>query len=205
MPFSAALISVNASARAFTSVAITWSACRAASSACAPFPVPMSSARLDPAARRQRRKPVCGRREARDPAFGVVLAAREAVEREQQALGGDDARARHDACAVLDGEPDPEHRVDAVGAERIARVRHAHSSLEEKEPQHRCDGRVRQPALEDRRLRAVDRRAFVAEQLLDRLGAIPGGAQRRAKHRCGVEVGIRLPHARTAYGSRTTP
>ena len=45
IPFSAAFSAVNATARGFRSVAITWSLCRAASSACAPLPVPMSSAR----------------------------------------------------------------------------------------------------------------------------------------------------------------
>ena len=45
MPLSAALRTVNATARGFRSVAITCSLCRAASSACAPLPVPMSSAR----------------------------------------------------------------------------------------------------------------------------------------------------------------
>ena len=43
--FNAALISVNASARGLTSVAITWSLCCAASSAWMPFPVPTSRAR----------------------------------------------------------------------------------------------------------------------------------------------------------------
>ena len=185
--FSAALMSVKASARGFTSVAITLSAWAAARRACTPLPVPMSSARSTRRRGVSRREPVRRRREARDPAGRIVHPVRERVEREVDALGGNDARARDQEPVVLgrEAERNQLRRGSEIGAR--------HRPVQEQEADRVAELVVRQAPREDDRVAELGRDAVVAEQPLDRLAAVADVTQRVADGERRVVVELWVP------------
>ena len=192
MPFNAALISVNASARGLTSVATTCSQCAAASSAWMPLPVPTSTAR--PAGRRG---VTAASHDAvgvygRDEAHGVVGAAREPVERHQQLLGRHDPRSRPKQRAVDRCEPERAQCIDAVAGQRRRRRAELDRQLQEAEPDARRNARIVEPALVHDHVGGVGARPVLAEQLDDgrprrtpRLATHGRGSRRRRDRRSG--------------------
>ena len=148
---------------------------------------------LDATARRQRREPVRRRGEARDPARRIVLAAREAVEGQVDALCGHEPCARHETLAVGDDEAEGRERCDAIASDRRRGVRRGHGPLQQEQADRRRDRRGRETPLEHDGVGEVGGGAVFSQQLLDRLRGVRDGAQRVAESRGSVEVGERVP------------
>ena len=183
MSFSAALIWVNASARGLTSVATTSSACPAASSACTPFPVPMSSARET--CRR-------GVSDASQYAVGVKLATQpggsfspcENVSKARYTPSVGTMRARGTSSGPSSvARPSP-HELRAR-SERRARDR----PCEQQQPDRVPELVVLEPARISEGVVGLGCDAVFPEPVLDCLLVVPELAQRLADGAGGVAVG----------------
>ena len=127
--------------------------------------------------RGDRREPVRGGREARDPPVRIVHSGGERVEGEVDPFGRDDPGARQECAAVLRCKAEPQKLLGCP------KRRACDGTIEQEQANRIAELVVRQPARKDQRVTAIGRDAVLAEQLLDRLGGVADGPQRTRRVR----------------------